>query len=115
MIQRNGLLYNWAALHEKVLNVLSRFNTKRSMECHESGNPSFFWYDTDYLNFFVNFFFLIFFFFSSPVRPFFWYDNDSGHYGPFRVTQLGLLGDGKVGCTVGQKDNRYDSKVWAGV
>ncbi len=70
----------WVALHEKVPNVLSR--------CH----------DTNFLEFFGIFFFFFFFCEKSvsyqkkggrgPACPsFFWYDNDSGYKGPFRVTQ----------------------------
>ena len=37
--------------------------------------PPFFWYDTDFLEFFENFGF----FFGGAHPPFFWYDNASGH------------------------------------
>ncbi len=39
--------YIWAALCQKVPNVLSRCHTKRRM------GPSFSWYDTDFLDFFL--------------------------------------------------------------
>ncbi len=49
----------WAALREKVRNRLSR--------CHAKRRTPFFWYDTDFLDFFLKiifgFFFFFFFFF----------------------------------------------------
>ena len=81
----NCYSFIWAALREKVHNVLSRCHTR----------PSFFWYDTDFLDnfwkkFFGSFLLIIYlcicFFVTRP--SFFWYDNDSGHQGPFRVTPL---------------------------
>ncbi len=41
----------WAALREKVPNVLSRRHTKRRTRRVGPG-PPFFWYDTDFLEFF---------------------------------------------------------------
>ncbi len=75
-------MYNWASLCKKVPNVQSRCHTKRT-------RPSFFWYDTNFLDFFFLIFFVEIFEFKKKnfqvgvirvTRPsFFWYDNDSGH------------------------------------
>ena len=94
---------SWAASRKKVPIVLSRFHTKRRTGARCHARPSFGVTPTS-LDFCCCFFFGkkklggFFFFFENsvsyqkkgrrgPARPsFFWYDNDSGHWGPFHVT-----------------------------
>ncbi len=82
---------NWQRHTKGSLNVLSHCYTKR----RRGGEPA---HHSFGKWIFFRFFFLLFFQVGVTRLPFFWYANDSGHYGPFHVTQTQVECTADIDC-----------------